>query len=632
MGSFTLEIQAIGNYFSDTPILEIWNDGILEDSAIVSSNISTMFYNLSFTGALPSALEFRFNDTFLESGRTINLQSVKINDRYVNKNNFLSIDTLNQSDSASVDILQAGFIFDGAEPDLSIFQPSDGSFTTGNDNYRNQGFINHTIDAQAGRDTIYLGSGVDRVYGNDGDDIIYGGSNNDLISGGAGADLLYGDDGDDEIYGGLGNDRLYGYNDNDSIFGGEGDDRIFGHDGNDLLVGNAGNDRLIGSNGEDFLYGDAGNDVLVSGNDNDTNDGGAGDDLIYGGNGDDILNAGLGNDVLFGNAGNDTLYANEGNNTLDGSAGNDLLVGGAGINILKGGADNDTIISNSNTLISGSVASILSANAGVSYNVQTNSFYQVITTAETWSAAQLSAQSMTLTGLSGVNGYLVNITSQNENDYVESLVTAIGNAWIGASDQAIEGLWSWNDGVEAGMQFWSGNFFGTSVNSHYNNWGFFEPTNISGTRDFASINTSGQWDVQLAVTSLNYVVEWDAQTLITTAADTTTLMGQGGLDELYGSNAGVDLFIIDSLDAVDIIYNFDAANRDQIDLSSLIDFDYINDDIFDFIQLTENAGNTTIAVDGDGAANGVSFSDAVIIDSVTNIDLYEMIAGDNIIV
>ena len=631
MGSFTLEISAIGQYISDIPTLEVWNDGILEDSALIPNTGVNMTYNLSFTGALPSMLEFSFNDALSEVGRTVALQTVKINGRFVNKNNYLGVDTLSQSQIASVDILSAGFLFDASEPDISIFQPSDGNFTVGADEYRNYTSTNHIIDAQDGRDTIYLGSGADKVYGNDGDDIIYAGANNDLISGGQGADSLHGELGDDEIYGGVGNDRLYGKDGNDSLFGGADDDRLFGHAGNDLLVGNDGNDRLIGSNGQDILYGDAGNDILVGGNDNDTADGGIGDDVVYGGSGDDILNAGAGNDKVFGQAGNDILFANEGDNTLDGSNGNDVLYGGEGTNILKGGNDNDVLISNSNTLIDSTVATILSSNVGVSYNVETNSFYQLVTTTESWGGAQIDAQAMTLAGLSGVNGYLVNITSQAENDYVESLVTS-GDAWIGASDQAVEGAWSWAGGSEAGMQFWSGGAFGTDVNNNYSNWGAFEPTNISGTRDFASISSAGEWDVQLAVTTLGYVVEWDAETLISTAANTTSLIGQSGYDELYGSDTGVDIFVIDNLDAVDRVYGFDTSNRDQLDISALIDFDLVNDDISEFIQLTESAGHTTVSVDSDGTANGTSFNNAVILDSVTGLDIYDLISGDNFIV
>jgi Ca2+-binding RTX toxin-like protein len=102
-------------------------------------------------------------------------------------------------------------------------------------------------------------------------------------------------------------------------------------------------------------------------------------------------------------------------------------------------------------------------------------------------------------------------------------------------------------------------------------------------------------------------------------------------DELYGSD-GIDTFILDNTTSTDTIFDFDAAGRDQLDLSNLISgYDPITDDLTDFIDLTESGGNTTVSIDSDGAANGSSFNDVAVLDTLTDVDLNLLLAGDNLI-
>jgi Ca2+-binding RTX toxin-like protein len=331
MPSYTLEIEAFGVFATNAPSLEVWEDGVLDSTHLISASGTSFILTINYPGTVPTSLSFTFNDGFAAAGRTIEIRSVKINDQYVNVGNYLSSDSLVKSASASVDIASSDFIFDSSDPALSEFTlGATRVLTGGNDTVRT--FLSASpeiFDALSGRDVIYLGAGDDKVFGNAGNDVIHGGAGDDLISGGADNDRIYGGDGNDRLYGGTGNDRIHGGLGNDEIHGGDGDDRLNGHIGNDVITGGLGADKLTGADGDDYLFGGAGNDLLSGGNGVDTLDGGDGDDLIYAGLGDDVINGGDGIDIIIGEAGNDTLSGNDGNDTIYGGTGADTIYGGA---------------------------------------------------------------------------------------------------------------------------------------------------------------------------------------------------------------------------------------------------------------------------------------------------------------
>jgi hypothetical protein len=101
-----------------------------------------------------------------------------------------------------------------------------------------------------------------------------------------------------------------------------------------------------------------------------------------------------------------------------------------------------------------------------------------------WQTAYTQASQHTL---AGVSGYLVTITSADENAFIYSILKPTGVAYynipngdpsafsgeifIGASDNEQEGVWKWVSGPEAGTQFWSGlGYGGVSVGGLYSNW------------------------------------------------------------------------------------------------------------------------------------------------------------------
>ncbi|MBG0560848.1 calcium-binding protein [Actinoplanes aureus] len=101
-----------------------------------------------------------------------------------------------------------------------------------------------------GADYYSGGAGIDRVS--------YGSYLTSAVT--ADADGLNGDDGAD----GEGDTIA---TDVETIWGGSGDDKLYGRDAPDTLVGGAGDDRLQGNGGYDVLYGDGGDDYLDGGND-----------------------------------------------------------------------------------------------------------------------------------------------------------------------------------------------------------------------------------------------------------------------------------------------------------------------------------------------------------------------------
>ena len=318
MPNYTLELELFGVYVTDMPGFQIFTDGTQEGPTYnISSAGTTISIVVNYGGALPSSLEFRFDDASGEAGRTIEVRSVKINDKHVNTGNYLSSDSLVNGGNATVNIPNADFIFDPSEPTAGDFAPATRTFTGANEVFRDlSGSTDETFDMLGGADRAYLGSGNDTINGGAGDDLLRGGAGNDLLYGADDNDRLFGEDGNDALFGGNGNDRIHGGAGDDEIHGGAGDDRLNGHIGDDLITGGAGDDKLNGGDGNDIIYGGDDSDQLTGGAGDDTLDGGNADDLVYGGGGVDHVNGGDGNDVLAGNLGADIIHGDDGNDTI----------------------------------------------------------------------------------------------------------------------------------------------------------------------------------------------------------------------------------------------------------------------------------------------------------------------------
>lgn len=131
-----------------------------------------------------------------------------------------------------------------------------------------------------------------------------------------------------------------------------------------------------------------------------------------------------------------------------------------------------------------------------------------------WNDANADALSRTKYGLTG---YLVTITSDQENTFIAERMLVDG--WMGASDAGVDGEWRWVTGPEAGTQFWQGldaGSGGAPVGGEYSNWLDIEPNNFGGDEDCGQFYAQqgpdllGTWnDLDCGNNGINgYIVEY----------------------------------------------------------------------------------------------------------------------------
>jgi hypothetical protein len=116
--------------------------------------------------------------------------------------------------------------------------------------------------------TAYLGSGSDKLIGNDEADTCYPqGSPRNRCIGGGGDDICISGPDNTDCVGDSGDDYCKTSNGSDGCWGGPGQDECLMGGGQDGCHGDAGNDRLFGGTGTDQLYGGDGSDYCDGGPD-----------------------------------------------------------------------------------------------------------------------------------------------------------------------------------------------------------------------------------------------------------------------------------------------------------------------------------------------------------------------------
>ena len=114
---------------------------------------------------------------------------------------------------------------------------------------------------------------------------------------------------------------------------------------------------------------------------------------------------------------------------------------------------------------------------GYYYNAINGHFYLPVSTGQTYTTAKSLAASQIF---KGQTGYLVTVTSSNEESFVLSNVPQ-SNIWIALSDAAQEGYWRIDAGPENGtlIKTQNGQTAG-NIADQYNNWCGGEPNNAGG--------------------------------------------------------------------------------------------------------------------------------------------------------
>ena len=146
---------------------------------------------------------------------------------------------------------------------------------------------------------------------------------------------------------------------------------------------------------------------------------------------------------------------------------------------------------------------------GAAYNSENGHYYRAVSSTDIrWDDARAAAKSEAQK-FNGLTGYLVNITTAQENDFVANKVSV--NAWTGGSDSGTERVWRWMDGPEAD-QTYTCQKFGTGgtgeespingvvcTEQSYLNWDFGEPNQYNGTNEdymhvYGTGDRKGSWN------------------------------------------------------------------------------------------------------------------------------------------
>jgi hypothetical protein len=147
---------------------------------------------------------------------------------------------------------------------------------------------------------------------------------------------------------------------------------------------------------------------------------------------------------------------------------------------------------------------------GFYYNPINGHFYKPITPGDTYTGARAASL---LTTFKGQTGYLVTITSANEDAFIQANVPQT-NIWFAATDEVTEGRWVIDAGPEKGtvMKTQNGQTAG-NIAGVYNNWAPGEPNGVNGSENYAVTKWNGNQWTDLSNNWTNpYVIEYGTWT------------------------------------------------------------------------------------------------------------------------
>ncbi len=150
--------------------------------------------------------------------------------------------------------------------------------------------------------------------------------------------------------------------------------------------------------------------------------------------------------------------------------------------------------------IGGDWKSYFASETGKFYNPNNGHYYEYVSVSSgiSWTDAKIAAEKSTLYGL---QGYLANVSTQAENDYVKSLLG--GTGWFGANDLETEGSWVWAGGPEEGLAV------PLNPDVSWDPWNSGEPNDHGSGEDAGQYRDDGTWNDLPTSYKLNgYVVEY----------------------------------------------------------------------------------------------------------------------------
>jgi hypothetical protein len=144
---------------------------------------------------------------------------------------------------------------------------------------------------------------------------------------------------------------------------------------------------------------------------------------------------------------------------------------------------------------------------GFYYNGVNGHFYKPISQGAYYPQAKINAHATTF---KGQEGYLLTLTSANEEDFIKANVPQ-NNIWFAATDKVIDGKWVIDDGPEIGtvMKTSNGQLTG-NIPGVYNNWCGGEPNGYNHSEDYpvAKWNGAACWNDLNPNYNNPYVIEY----------------------------------------------------------------------------------------------------------------------------
>ncbi len=479
----------------------------------------------------------------------------------------------------------------------------------------------------------------------------------------------------------------------DPIYGDNNANAIDGLGGDDILEGGGGADTIDGGLGWDYARytrsasgvtvnletnvntgGDAAGDLLynieavVGSAHDDTITGGLSNDYIKGENGDDILSGGLGSDQLYGGEGNDSFIFTGGlDRFFEQGSGTDTV-------IFDAAWSPDDLVINGNVFLFEAFQNQITFDDVSLYEVFRFDGFADMSLVQL--QAYIDALGVTYTGDAGDNTFIG--TSATEtfeglggSDTVDYSASTIGNnvdlqggagttGFAGGdtyvsienvigSDTASERDWIWGDAQDNNIQGLAGADIleggaGADTIDGGAGWDYSRYLRSDAGVNInleSGVNTGGhaEGDVLSNIEAIvgsshnDTIRGGNSNDYLKGENGDDTIAGGSGVDQLYGGN-GADTFLFDGATAfnnVDQIRDFDLSENDMIDIADLlVGYDALTDAITDFVQITDNGTDSTLAVDADGGADNF-VSVATIYGAVGLTDEDALEAGGNLV-